>query len=80
MAPERFRSIVTFLVVVIVILLGQIWWQQHRIDALKFEVSFQQRHFEERIGKLASERLLGHRDEIGTAAEDACNVAGRDGQ
>ena len=64
MVPERFRSIVTFLIVVIVILLAQLWWQQRRIDALKFDIAFQQRHFDERVGTLAAERLRSHRDEI----------------
>lgn len=64
MSVERNRSLTIFLVVVIVILSGQIVWQGVRLRALREEIGFNQRHFDEQIGRLATERLHGHREDI----------------
>lgn len=57
------------LVGVIVILAGQAVWQQRRMQALKYEMGFQQRHFDERVGQLAVDRLAGHRADVVAAVQ-----------
>ena len=69
MAIDRSRLITTILVVVIVILIGQVYWQQRRIAQIQFAMDFQQRQFSEQAGKLAAEKLKGHRADIMQAAQ-----------
>lgn len=58
------KPVTTLLLVVIAILLGQVLWQALRIERLKNEVGFTERHLSEQAGKLAAERLNGHRADI----------------
>lgn len=69
MAIDRSRLVSTILVVVVVILIGQVYWQQRRIQQLQFSMEFQQRQFDEQIAKLASEKLKGHRGDVMQAAQ-----------
>ena len=69
MPMDRFRLITTILVVVIVILIGQVYWQQRRIAQMQFAMDFQQRQFDEQAGKLAAEKLKGHRADVMQAAQ-----------
>ena len=69
MAIDRSRLLTTILVVVVVILIGQVYWQQRRIQQLQFSMEFQQRQFDEQAGKLAAERLKGHRADVMQAAQ-----------
>ena len=69
MAIDRSRLITTILVVVVVILIGQVYWQQRRIAQMQFAQEFQQQQFDERAGKLAAEKLKGHRADVMQAAQ-----------
>lgn len=57
------------LLIVIVILLGQVIWQASRIQTLKADVGYQQRHMEEQAGQLATERLRGRREDVVRASQ-----------
>jgi hypothetical protein len=69
MAIDRSRLLTTILVVAVVILIGQVYWQQRRIQQLQFSMEFQQRQFDEQAGKLASEKLKGYRADVMQAAQ-----------
>jgi hypothetical protein len=69
MAIDRSRLIVTILAVVVVVLIGQVLWQQRRIQQLEFSMDFQQQQFEERAGKLAAEKLKARRSDVMQAAQ-----------
>jgi hypothetical protein len=66
---DRARLITTILVVVVVILIGQVYWQQRRITQMQSAMDFQQRQFDEQAGKLAAEKLKGHRADVMQAAQ-----------
>lgn len=66
---ERSRLITTVLLVVVVILVGQVYWQNRRIAQLQSSMEFQQRQFEQQAGKLATEKLKGHRGDVMNAAQ-----------
>lgn len=61
---QRLKPITTLLLGVIVILLAQVAWQVRRIDQLKTEVGFNQRHLDELAGRLAGERLQSRREDV----------------
>ena len=69
MAIERSRLITTILLVVVVVLAGQVYWQNRRIAQLQSSMEFQQRQFEQQAGKLAAEKLKGYRADIMQAAQ-----------
>ena len=69
MAIDRSRLITTILLVLVVVLIGQVYWQQRRIEQMQFAMDFQQRQFAEQAGKLAVERLKGHRADVMQAAQ-----------
>ena len=69
MAIERSRLITTILLVVLVVLIGQVYWQNRRIAQLQSSMEFQQRQFEEQAGKLAAEKLKGYRGDVMQAAQ-----------
>ena len=69
MAMDRSRLITTILLVAVVVLAGQVYWQQRRIAQQNFSMEFQQRQFEQQIGKLAAERLKGQRGDVMQAAQ-----------
>jgi hypothetical protein len=64
MSPERHRAVTTLLLIVVVILLGQAVWQQTRLRSLKAQLGYALRHSDEQAGRMASERLLGRREDI----------------
>ncbi len=66
---DRSRLITTVLAIVIVVLIGQVYWQNRRITQLQSSMEFQQRQFEAQVGKLAAERLKGHRGDVMQAAQ-----------
>jgi hypothetical protein len=66
---DRSRLITTILLVVVVVLLGQVYWQNRRIAQLQSTMEFQQRQFDEQAGKLAAEKLKGYRADIMQAAQ-----------
>jgi hypothetical protein len=69
MALDRSRLLTTVLAVVVVILLGQVYWQQRRIQQLQFSMEFQQKQFDEQAGKLAVEKLRARRSDVMQAAQ-----------
>lgn len=69
MAMDRSRLITTVFAIITVILLGQVYWQNRRITQLQSSMEFQQRQFEAQVGKLAAERLKGHRGDVMQAAQ-----------
>ena len=69
MAIDRSRLITTILAVAVVILIGQVYWQQRRIAQMQFAMDFQQRQFAEQSGKLEAEKLKGHRADVMQAAQ-----------
>jgi hypothetical protein len=69
MAIDRSRLITTILFVVVVVLIGQVYWQQRRIQQLQFSMEFQQRQFDEQAGTLAVEKLKGRRADVVQAAQ-----------
>ncbi|MEY4096095.1 MAG: hypothetical protein RLZZ53_3294 [Acidobacteriota bacterium] len=66
---DRSRLISTVLGIVILVLIGQVYWQSRRITQLQSSMEFQQRQFEAQVGKLATERLKGHRGDVMQAAQ-----------
>jgi hypothetical protein len=66
---DRSRLITTVLAIVVVVLIGQVYWQNRRITQLQSSMEFQQRQFEQQVGKLAAERLKGHRGDVMQAAQ-----------
>jgi len=69
MAIDRSRILTTILLVVVVILLGQVYWQNRRIAQLQSSMEFQQRQFEAQVGKLAAEKLKNQRGNVLQAAQ-----------
>ena len=69
MAIDRARLITTILLLAVVVLIGQVLWQQRRIQQLQSSMEFQQRQFEQQAGKLAAERLKGYRADVMQAAQ-----------
>ena len=64
MTMDRWRSVATALLVVVLFLTGQEIWQQRRMRQLEFDLSYQQRHTMEQAGRLAAEQLRGRRPEM----------------
>ena len=69
MAIDRSRVLTTILLVVVVVLLGQVYWQNRRIAQLQSSMDFQQRQFEAQAGKLAAEKLKNQRANVLQAAQ-----------
>lgn len=69
MAIDRSRLLTMILLVIVVILSGQVYWQQRRIAQMQFSMEFQQRQFAEQAGKIAVERVKGHRADVMQAAQ-----------
>jgi hypothetical protein len=64
MPSDRTRPATTLLAIVVLILLGHAIWQQVRVHAVRSQLEQLQRHFDEEVGKVATERLHVHRAEI----------------
>jgi hypothetical protein len=69
MAIDRSRLLVTILLVVVVVLIGQVYYQNRRIAQMQSAMDFQQRQFEAQVGKLAAERLKNQRANVLQAAQ-----------
>jgi hypothetical protein len=63
-SPTRLRATNTFLAIVILILLGQIAYQEMRISGLKADVDQARRNLETQAEKLAIDKMQGHREEM----------------
>jgi hypothetical protein len=69
MAIDRSRILTTILLVIVVLLIGQVYWQNRRIAQLQSSMEFQQRQFEAQVGKLAAEKLKNQRGNVLQAAQ-----------
>jgi predicted Holliday junction resolvase-like endonuclease len=65
--PSRLRATNTFLALVILLLLGQMAWQQMRISSLKADLEQSQRDLATKVERLALEKVQTHREEMVTA-------------
>lgn len=65
---DRSRLITTVLLVVVVVLVGQVFWQQRRISQLQASMQFQQQQFDQQAARLAGEKLKGYRADVMRAA------------
>lgn len=63
-SPTRLRATNTFLAIVILILLGQIAYQEMRISGLKADVDQARRNLETQAEKLAIDKMQSHREEM----------------
>ena len=66
---SRSRLLTTVLLVIIIVLLGQVYWQRGRIAQQQNAMAFQQRQFDQQAGRLAVERLKGYREDVMQAAQ-----------
>lgn len=61
---SRLRATNSFMALAILVLLGQIAWQQARISSLKAEVEQSRRELTTRAEKLATEKVQSHRQDM----------------
>ena len=66
---DRSRLITTVLVVIVIVLIGQVYWQSNRIAQQQNAMEFQQRQFDEQSARLAGEKLKGYRSDVMQAAQ-----------
>lgn len=66
---DRSRVVTTILLIIIVALVGQVFWQNRRISQLQSSMEFQQLQFEQQASKLAGEKLKGYRGDVMQAAQ-----------
>ena len=64
MAIDRSRLITSLLLIVVVVLIGQVYWQSRRITQMQASMEFQQRQFAEQVDKLAADKLKNRRGEV----------------
>ena len=64
---SRLRATNTFMALVILLLLGQMAWQQMRIGSLKADLEQSQRELTTKVERLALEKVQTHREEVVTA-------------
>ena len=69
MAIDRSRLITSLLLIVVVVLIGQVYWQSRRITQMQASMEFQQRQFAEQVDKLAADKLKNRRGEVVQAAQ-----------
>lgn len=63
-SPSRLRTTNTFLAIVILILLGQIAYQEMRISGLKADVEQTRRDLESRVERMALDKVQSRREEM----------------
>jgi Flp pilus assembly protein CpaB len=66
---DRSRLVTTILLIVVVVLVGQVLWQQRRIAQVQASMAFQQQQFEQQTATLAAEKLKGFRGDVMQAAQ-----------
>ena len=69
MAIDRSRLITSLLLIIVVVLIGQVYWQSRRIAQMQASMEFQQRQFAEQVDKLAADKLKNRRGEVVQAAQ-----------
>ena len=63
-STSRLRTTNTFMAIVILLLLGQVSWQQMRISGLKADLDQSQRELINSVEKLANQKVQTHREEM----------------
>jgi hypothetical protein len=63
-SESRLRALNTFLAIVILLLLGQIAWQQMRTSSLQAELDQSRREQTMKAEQLASDKMRAHRQEL----------------
>jgi hypothetical protein len=63
-ASKRLRSMNTFMAIVILLLLGQVAWQEMRISSLKADAEQTHRELTTRVERMANDKLQSHREEM----------------
>ena len=61
---KRLRTTNTLMALVILVLLGQVAWQEMRISSLKADAEQTRRELTTRVEKLANDKLQSHREEM----------------
>jgi hypothetical protein len=61
---SRLRTTNTFMAIVILLMLGQVAWQEMRISSLKADLEQTRRELTTRVERLANEKLQSHREEM----------------
>jgi hypothetical protein len=61
---KRLRATNTFMAIVILLLLGQVAWQEMRISSLKADAEQTRRELTTRVERLANDKLQSHREEM----------------
>jgi hypothetical protein len=61
---KRLRTTNTFMAIVILVLLGQVAWQEMRISSLKADTEQTRRELTTSVEKLANDKLQSHREEM----------------
>ena len=61
---SRLRATNTLMAIVILVLLGQVAWQEMRISSLKADVEQTHRELTTRVEKMAIDKLQSHREEM----------------
>jgi hypothetical protein len=61
---SRLRATNTLMAIVILVLLGQVAWQEMRISSLKADLEQSQRELATRVEKMANDKLQSHREEM----------------
>jgi hypothetical protein len=64
---KRLRATNTFMAIVILVLLGQVAWQEMRISSLKADAEQTRRELTTRVERLANDKLQSHREEMVSA-------------
>ena len=62
--PDRLKTTNTLMALVILLLLGQVAWQQMRIGSLRAEVDQAKRDLATKVEKMATERVQMHREDV----------------
>jgi hypothetical protein len=63
-SSSRLRTTNTLMAIVILVLLGQVAWQEMRISSLKAGLEQSQRELATRVEKMANDKLQSHREEM----------------
>ena len=66
---DRSRLVTSALLLVIIALVGQVYWQHRRITQLQESMQFKQKQFEQQAARLAGEKLKGYRADVMQAAQ-----------
>ena len=64
---SRLRTTNTLMAIVILVLLGQVAWQEMRISSLKADVEQTRRELTTRVERMANDKLQSHREEMVSA-------------